>query len=91
VYTKAMSVGAGLGLGLYGVFSLFDIFASGVFTPGALILRLVLLAGFFWVWRSFNSYREDLADANRSGKILAWITVFISAAAVMLSAALFFM
>ena len=91
VYTKAMSVGAGLGLGLYGVFSLFAMFASGVFTPGALILRLVLLAGFFWVWRSFNSYREDLADANRSCKILAWITVFISAAAVMLSAVLFFM
>ena len=91
VYTKAMSVGAGLGLGLYGVFSLFAMFASGVFTPGALILRLVLLAGFFWVWRSFNSYREDLADANRSSRILAWITVFISAAAVMLSAALFFM
>lgn len=91
VYTKGMSVGAGLGLGLYGVFSLFAMFATGAFTSGALILRLVLLAGFVWVWRSFGSYREELADTNRSGKVLAWITVFISAAAVFLSAALFFM
>jgi spermidine/putrescine transport system permease protein len=91
VYTRAMSVGAGLGLGFYGAFSLVAMFTSGAFTPGALILRLVLLAGFFWMWRSFQSYREELADANRSGRILAWITMFISAAAVVLSAALFFM
>ena len=91
VYTKGMAVGAGLGLGLYGLFSLFAMFASGAFTPGALLVRLVLLAGFFWVWRSFNSFREDLADTNRSGKILVWITVFISAAAIILSAALFLM
>ena len=91
VYTKAMSVGAGLGLGLYGLLSVFALFASGAFTPGALIIRLVLLAGFFWMWRSFSGYREDLADTNRSGKILAWLTLFISAAAVMLSVALFLM
>jgi spermidine/putrescine transport system permease protein len=91
VYTKGMSVGAGLGLGLYGAFSLFAMFASNDFTPGGLILRLILLAGFLWVWRSFGSYREELADTNRSGRILAWITVFISIAAVFLSAALFFL
>ena len=89
MYTKGMSVGAGLGLGLYGLFSLFAMFASGAFTPGALIVRLVLLAGFVWLWRSFGSFREELADTNRSGKILAWITVFIAAAAAFLSAALF--
>jgi spermidine/putrescine transport system permease protein len=90
-YTKGMSVGAGMGLGLYGIFSLFAIFASGAFTPGALILRLILLAGFLWVWHSFGSFREDLADTNRAGRILAWITMFISAAAAFLSAALFLM
>ena len=89
VYTKGMSVGAGLGLGLYGLFSLFAMFASGAFTPGALIIRLILLAGFVWLWRSFGSFREELIDTNRSGKILAWITVFIAAAAAFLSAALF--
>jgi spermidine/putrescine transport system permease protein len=91
VYTKGMSLGAGLGLGLYGLFSLFVMFASAEFTPAALIFRLILLAGFVWLWRSFGSFREELADANRSGKILVWITVFISAAAAFLSAALFFM
>ena len=91
VYTRAMSVGAGLGLGLYGAFSLFAMFASGESTAGGLILRLVLLAGFLWVWRSFGGYREELTDTNRSGRILAWITVFISAAAAFLSAALFFL
>lgn len=91
VYTRGMSVGAGLGLGLYGAFSLFAMFASGGFTGGGLILRLVLLAGFLWVWRSLGGYREELTDTNRSGRILAWITVFISAAAAYLSAALFFL
>ena len=90
VYTKGMSIGAGLGLGFYGLFGLFSAIASGDFSPGGLILRLILLAGFLWVWRSFTGFREELADANRSGRILAWITVFISAAAAFLSVALFF-
>jgi spermidine/putrescine transport system permease protein len=91
VYTKGMSVGAGLGLGLYGIFSLFGMFAAGAFTPGALILRLILLAGLFWMWRSLASFREELASTNRAGKILAWITVLISAAAAFFSVALFFL
>ena len=91
VYTRAMSVGAGLGLGFYGAFSLFDMVASGGLTGGGLILRLVLLAGFLWMWRSLGGYREELTDTNRSGKILAWMTVFISAVAAYLSAALFFL
>jgi len=91
VYTKAMSVGAGLGIGLFGLFSLFALFASGDFTPAGLVLRLILLAGLVWVWRGYGGYREELADTNRSGRILAWITVLIAAAAAFLSAALFFM
>jgi hypothetical protein len=91
VYTKGMSVGAGLGLSLYGAFSLSAMFASGAFTPAELILRLVLLAAFLWLWRSFTGFREELALSNRSGKILAWIIVFITAAAAFLSAALFFL
>ena len=91
VYTRGMAVGAALGLGLYGLFSLFAMFAAGSFTAGGLILRLILLAAFLWLWRSFKGYREELADTNRSGRILAWIVVFISAAAAFLSAALFFL
>ncbi len=91
VYTKGISVGAGLGLGLYGAFSLFAMFASGALTPAGLILPLILLAVFLWLWRSFKGFREELALSNRSGKILAWIIVFITAAAAFLSAALFFL
>jgi spermidine/putrescine transport system permease protein len=91
VYTRAMSVGAGLGLGVYGAFSLFAMFASGEFAVGGLMLRLVLLAAFLWVLRSFGGYREELADTNRSGRILAWMAVFISAVAAFLSASLFFL
>jgi len=88
VYTKGMSIGAGLGLGLFGLFGLFASFSSGAFTIGGLIVRLILLAAFIWVWRSYKGYREELTDANKSGRILAWITVFISAVAAFLSAAL---
>jgi spermidine/putrescine transport system permease protein len=91
VYTRGMSVGAALGLGLFGLFSLFGLFTSGAFTIVGLLVRLLLVAAFLWVWRSFGGYREELADANRSGKILAWITLFIAAAAAFLSAALLFL
>jgi len=90
-YTKGMSVGAGLGLGLFGLFSLSALFASGVFTVGGVIVRLILLAGFYWAWRSYKGYREELADINRSGRILAWITTLIAAGAAFLSAALLFL
>lgn len=87
-YTKAMSVGAGLGLGLFGLFRLFGLFASGAFTTGGLLVALFFMVGFVWAWRTFRSYREELAVSNRAGKILAWITVFVSAVAALLSAAL---
>jgi spermidine/putrescine transport system permease protein len=91
VYTKGMSVGAGVGLGLFGMFSMFAVLNSGELTASTLILRLILLAGFLWAWRSFKGFREDFADTNRSGKILAGITVFIAAVAAFLSAALLFL
>lgn len=84
VYTRAMSVGAGLGLGLYGLFSLPVLFAT--FTIGGLILRLLLLAAFVWMWRSYKPYLEELNEANASGKMLAWIAVFVVAIAAFLSA-----
>jgi spermidine/putrescine transport system permease protein len=91
VYTKGMSVGAGVGLGLFGLFSIVTIITSGELTGSALIVRLILLAAFLWAWRSFKGFREELVDTNRSGRILAWITVFISAVAAFLSAALLFL
>lgn len=88
IYTKGMSVGAGLGLGLFALLSLFSMFASSSFTVTGLVLRLILLGAFIWAWRSYGGFREELVDANRSGKILALITTFISVVAAFLSAVL---
>lgn len=83
-----MSVGAGLGVGLYGLFSLPALFAS--FTVGGLIIRLLLLTAFLWVRRSYKPYREELSETNKSGKILAWSALVVAASAVYLSAFLLF-
>jgi spermidine/putrescine transport system permease protein len=88
VYTKGMSVGAGTGLGLFGLLNGIGLITSGNVTAGGLLLSLILMAAFAWAWRSFGSFREELSDSNRAGRILAWITVFIAAAAALLSAAL---
>lgn len=87
-YTKGMSVGAGVGLGLFGLYSIFVGLMSGELVATSLIIRLILLAAFLWAWRSFNGFREELVGFNRASKILAWLTVFISAVAAFLSAAL---
>ena len=86
VYTKGMSVGATAGLGLFGLFGLLSLFAPGGFTVGALILRLALLTAFYFTRRSYSGFREELAETNRSGSILAWIAVSISCLAAYLSA-----
>jgi ABC-type Fe3+ transport system permease subunit len=88
VYTKGMSVGAGLGLSLFGLFRLFSLFTSNAFTPSGLIISLIFLAAFLWVWWSFKGFREELEATNRSGKILAWISVFIAGLAAFFSATL---
>ncbi len=88
LYTKGMSVGASLGLGLFGLFSVPTLFAPGALTVGAFIVRLILLTAFLWVWRLYKSFREELAETNTPGRILAWITVSIAATAAFLSAVL---
>ncbi|HEX5836977.1 MAG TPA: ABC transporter permease subunit, partial [Anaerolineales bacterium] len=85
IYTRAMSIGTGLGLGLYGLFSLPAVFSE--FTIGGLILRLVLLiSGFLWIRRSYPSFREELKETRTSGRVLAWLAVAIVGIAVSLSA-----
>lgn len=86
VYTRAMSIGAGLGLGVYGLFSLPASFAAGGFSGGGLILRLLLIAAFLWVRRSYPSFHEELRETGTGGKILAWLAVLITGIAVYLSA-----
>ena len=91
VYTKGMSVGAGLGLSWFGLFRLFSLFTSDAFTPGGLIVSLIFIAAFLWVGWSYQGFREELDATNRSGKILAWISVFIAGTAAFFSAALLFL
>lgn len=86
VYTRAMSVGGGLGVGLYGLFSVSALLAPGRFDITNLAVTLLFLAGFYWAWRSFHGFREELAEVNRSGKFLAWFAVAIVLFAVYLSA-----
>ena len=88
VYTKGMVVGAGFGLGLFGLFKLFSLFDSGAITLSALLVPLLFLAAFIWAWRSYKGYRVELETTNPSGKILAWISVFIVIVAAFFSAAL---
>jgi spermidine/putrescine transport system permease protein len=85
LYTRAMAVGAFLGLGLYGLIGLPALFAPGGFSISQLLFRILLMAGLFVAWRSFKGYREELADANASGKILSAITILIITAAAYLS------
>lgn len=75
VYTRAMSVGAGLGIGIYGLFRILGL--ASAFTFGNLIVTLLLLAGLYWAWRSFSGYREELAETNDSGKILSGIVLIV--------------
>ncbi|MBL8051421.1 MAG: hypothetical protein JNM46_09380, partial [Anaerolineales bacterium] len=58
--------------GLFRVFTLFN-----AFTIGALIVTLILLTGLYWAWQSFPGYREELAETNASGKVLAWIALVV--------------
>lgn len=85
VYTRAMSLGAGIGLGLYGLFNLPEVFAPGAFTVTGLLFRVLLLAGFYWAWNSFGGFRDEFAETNRSGRILAVIAVFVVTVATYLS------
>lgn len=86
VYTRAMSFGAGLGLGLYGLFTLLGLFVPGAFSLAALVVTLLLLAGFYGAWRAFPAFREELSLTNRSGKTLAWVAAVIVVVAAYLSA-----
>jgi len=88
VYTKGISLGAGIGVGLFALLSLPALFAPGAFTLGGLIFRLIILLAFGWAWRSYPGFREEFVDVNLSGKIMAWITVAIAGFAAYLSALL---
>ena len=86
VYTKGMSFGMAVGLGVFGLFSLPAQFAAGAFTVGGLVVHLLFLLSFLWAWRAFKDFNEELSLTNRSGKLLAWSTTLIAGSAAFLTA-----
>jgi len=86
VYTKGMSLGAGAGLGLYGLFTLISSFSH--YSAGGLILHIIFVFALWWAWRSFRGFGEELLVTNRTGKILAWGIVVVAGIVVFLSALL---
>ena len=85
VYTRGMTLGAGLGFGVYGLYRISTVFAPGGFAVTSLILSILFLLGLYWAWRSFPGFREELTVVNRSSQILAWLAVAIVLFAVYLS------
>jgi spermidine/putrescine transport system permease protein len=83
LYTRAMSLGAGLGIGLYGLLGLGALFAD--FSAGGLTLEVLLLAAFPWAWNSFKGYREEFGLANRAGRILSLLALGLVAFAAYFS------
>jgi spermidine/putrescine transport system permease protein len=85
VYTRGMSIGAGFGLGLDGLLNLPGVFSAGGFTIPGLVLHLGLTAAFLWVRGAYPKFRDELAETNSSGRMLAWIAAFIACSAAYLS------
>ena len=85
-YTKGMTVGAGVGLGLFGLLGLPALFVSGGFSLGGLIIHLVALLGIVWAWRSYKGFREELQESGRLEKYLAWLTLAVAGGAAYFSA-----
>jgi len=88
VYTRAMAVGAGVGLGLFGIFRVLGLFAPGGFSVASLLVVLILLSAWLWARSSFLGFREELEATNRSGVVLAWLSMVVVAAAAFFSALL---
>ena len=88
VYTKGISFGMAVGLGLFGLVSLPAQFVAGTFSIGGLIVHLLFLLGFLWAWRAVKGFLDELAATNRSGKWLAWFTVIVACGVALLSSLL---
>jgi ABC-type spermidine/putrescine transport system permease subunit II len=84
-FTKGMAVGAGVGLGFFGLLGLPAIF-TGAFSLGSLFIHLVALLAFWGAWRSFKGFQEDLPELGRVGRFFAWATMFIAGFAAYFSA-----
>ena len=87
LFTRAMGVGAALGLNLQAGLALAARLGQGSFTPVDL-LRLWPLLLLLWLRVSLPGWLADLREANPAGRMLAVLTVIIAGAAAVLTAAL---
>ena len=86
VFTKGMSVGLTVGLGLFGLYSIPSVFTA--FTVGNLIVHVLLLLSFVMAWRSLPDFLDELSFTEKSSKILAWFVTAMAGIAAFISALL---
>jgi len=87
IFTRAMGVGAALGLMLQSLLSVIGRLAEGAFSPLDL-LRLWPLLLLFWLRSAAPAWLADLREVNPAARVLAAITLLIAAAAAVLGAGL---
>jgi spermidine/putrescine transport system permease protein len=88
LFTRAMGVGAVLGLAAQALVAFAQRLAAGVLAPMD-VLRLwpLLLVG-VWLPRALPGWLADLREANPAGRVLALFVLALAAAAAVLSGAL---
>jgi len=85
LFTRAMGIGAGAGLIVYGVTGVAWIVVGGRWAAGALLIRLAPLLLLFWLRRALPDWRLDLREANRAGRVLALLALGLAGGAAFVS------
>lgn len=88
-FTRAMGLGAAAGVTAHSLARLAGNAAGGAFSFSSLAWLLPLLLP-VWAARWIGEWREDLLEANTSARLLATLTLILTAAAVYISMALLF-
>jgi len=86
-FTRAIGLGAAAGLAVHAVVGLTASVAGGAF-GAADLLRVLPLLLLLWARRALPEWREDLGEANASGRALAWFTLALAAGAAFVSGVL---
>ena len=85
-FTRAIGLGAALGLALHAVVGLAASLAGGF--EAANLLRPLPLLLLVWVWRALPEWRLELREANAPGRALAVFTLVLAAGAAFVSGVL---
>jgi spermidine/putrescine transport system permease protein len=91
LFTRAMGLGAILGLGAASVLSLVGLLGSGEFEIVGLLLRLIPLVALAGLWRLLPPWWSDLREANGSAKLLAAFSLAMAGFAAFISMILLYL